>query len=700
MEFDREKKDSYRFTVIASDGKLEGTAIVKVAIEDVNDEAPYFPGSPYTRYIEEHKPAGSVVGYVPAVDNDDPTAGDNAKITYSIVGANQGFKIDVNTGLVTTLKEFDREDTTHSPIYKVTVMATDAGIPVQKNSTVVTIVVTDANDQDPKFTKKEFSGKVAECAAGGTVITTVTAVDKDDPKTVNAQLMYYVISSTHGSAKYFHVNDKTGVVTVAHGLDYERSSTYKLVVGVKDRGNPQRPVGRDEKATVDITVTDCNDNRPRFVPDKYEVSVPENVAKGNTILTVTAVDEDRGSNGDFKFGIVDTEKNFQFDISSSLKNKSKGIVKLLYPLDREDIAQHVFRVSASDMGLPKQIGYASVTITLTDINDNGPHFDKPDYCGQVTEGTLQKQVVVATIKVTDPDTVKYSCPCKFKILSGASGLFELANQKDESVQVVAKAAAVFDRETIQMYTMKIEASDRGTPPQKNVTTVKVEVHDKNDNEPSDGGSMSLLVNSYKGQFIGGVVGTVYIKDNDRGTHDYYQHRIVSQSPGTYFSVKSKTGKIVAAAGVPDGVYKLQFKSKETNRQVGGNKGKEVSSSVTVTVRAISEKQAKTSVAIRLTGLIKAKTCSEIPYPEFEKLLAGILKVPVDRVTVFSAQAVKDMHLGVDVRFAVKKAPKAGYAGDDSEYIDKSTLVPLLNAKKAEIEKATGMCPDTHAITEF
>ncbi len=91
----------------------------------------------------------------------------------------------------------------------------------------------------------------------------------------------------------------------------------------------------------------------------------------------------------------------------------------------------------------------------------------------------------------------------------------------------------------------------------------------------------------------------------------------------------------------------------------------------------------------MTGLVKSSTCKELAYPEFEELLAKILNVDKKLVTVFSAQEVKDLHRGVDIRFAVKKAPKPGYAGDDSEYVDPINLIPILNAKKKEIEKETG-----------
>ena len=81
---------------------------------------------------------------------------------------------------------------------------------------------------------------------------------------------------------------------------------------------------------------------------------------------------------------------------------------------------------------------------------------------------------------------------------------------DEAV-IKTKDVDVFDREKRAMYTIRISATDSGNPPMTSYTNVYVEVGDKNDNKPSSGGSVAVKLNAYKGQFIGGNIGKVYIK---------------------------------------------------------------------------------------------------------------------------------------------------------------------------------------------
>lgn len=53
---------------------------------------------------------------------------------------------------------------------------------------------------------------------------TVTAVDKDDPKTANGMLRYKILSQNpqSPSSNMFTINNKTGdIITVAAGLDRE-----------------------------------------------------------------------------------------------------------------------------------------------------------------------------------------------------------------------------------------------------------------------------------------------------------------------------------------------------------------------------------------------------------------------------------------------------------------------------------------------
>ena len=688
--FDRETEDKIRFTVYAFDGKRTGTAIVECTIADVNDNPPFFPGAPFIRYVEENKPAGTSVGYIPVRDIDDPTVGKNAKITFKLISTGDGrFTINSTTGLVTTTKRLDRESAPN--VFEILVEAKDGGTPSLSNTTTVTVKVTDGNDCGPVFEKAVFKGTVEESSEIGTSVTRVKATDCDDPRTVNAKLLYYIKESK--TPRVFRVDPDTGDVTVALRLDYEAVKKYTLIVGVRDRGSPHMEAKKTAK--VEIVVTDSNDNPPVFIPPSYQIRISENVRQGVVIGNVTAKDSDTGANGDFIYKLVDGIGKRDFHIVDEyfgIKRTTSGVGQIYtkYFLDRETKERHVFKVGATDMGIPPLTGYADVTVVLGDVNDNAPHFNQSSYCGKVVEEKTIEQTVVR-LSVSDPDTAKFSCPCEFSIINGSEGIFNLNKLTDKTA--VITSSHKFDFEKKQIYRIFISAKDRGTPPMVNVTYIDVDVIDVNDSPPKNEGKLDLLINSYKGEFKGGIVGRPYVIDNDRGDHDEYEFTIKEQSPGEFFSVINDSpgirGGIVAEKNIPSGTYELIVESKETNRKTGTGLGIAVLSKINVLVRTVSDKAVQSSLALRMTGLNQKTTCNRLKYPEFEKVLSKILGISEEDVVVFGAQEVPGLHLGADIRFAVKK--KVGFAGssDDAVYMKPINMIPILSENKHLIEEMTG-----------
>ena len=77
-----------------------------------------------------------------------------------------------------------------------------------------------------------------------------------------------------------------------HPLDHKTTSQYRFEVSATDHGN----LPFKGTANVHITVTDVNDNTPRFLQSNNEKSILENVRLGTRVLEVSAVDDDVGSN--------------------------------------------------------------------------------------------------------------------------------------------------------------------------------------------------------------------------------------------------------------------------------------------------------------------------------------------------------------------------------------------------------------------
>lgn len=675
----------FTFLVFASDGTRTGSASVIVKITDVNDEKPRFLDGPYFRSVQENQKKGASVGHVTANDKD---IGTNAMITYSLTrNAGGKFTIEENTGLIRTNAVLDRES--NENVFKIIVAATDHGKNALKGSVEVTINVTDYNDQHPYFEKENLETTMKECAPIGSKVAQVKARDND--LALNAELIY---SITNGNTpRRFRIDPDTGEITVAHRLDFEKEKRYRLFLSVRDKGLPQLIAERN--ASMLVIMTDCNDNPPVFDKPSYTINVLEDTSIGTEILKVTANDNDDGAFGEFFFGIVDPDENYQFIVKTE---KKIGIVILDWKLDREKQSQHVLKLVAVDKGGKK--GYAQLTVNVIDVNDNGPVFKMPDFCGLVEEGVTKIQTV-GTIVVSDPDSStprNNRCPCTFKIVEDPFNLFTLTSVTNgNTVTIKTKSDSPFDRETPgqQIYKIKLSATDSGSPPQTSVTNVYIELKDKNDNLPKSGGETSILVNAYKGQFSGGNIGKVYIIDNDLGSDDIYSHTIMKNSINTkkYFSIDNK-GIISAKPQIKQGTYRFEVQSTERNRVITIVKSK-----VEVNVRGISESLVNSSLPLRMTGLTKALTCKELPYPKLERVIADILHVDVNQVTIFSVMEVPEstLHRGVDIWFAVSDRRDLG---GELVYMRPIDMLIILNQYKHIIERRTGIIAILYAKLKF
>ncbi|KAF6284166.1 cadherin 22 [Rhinolophus ferrumequinum] len=98
---------------------------------------------------------GTSVMQVMASDADDPTYGSSARLVYSVLDGEHHFTVDPKTGVIrTAVPDLDRESQER---YEVVIQATDmAGqLGGLSGSTTVTIVVTDVNDNPPRFPQSE-----------------------------------------------------------------------------------------------------------------------------------------------------------------------------------------------------------------------------------------------------------------------------------------------------------------------------------------------------------------------------------------------------------------------------------------------------------------------------------------------------------------------------------------------------------------
>jgi len=247
VSFDRETNGSVRFYVVARDAgepRRSASALVSIAIIDVNDEHPMFSQPIYKFSVMENLPAGASVGSVAAVDRDLSIYG---QVTYTIlqsssgggdVGDSDAFIIDARSGTLTTTRSLDREAVAK---YRLRVNASDRGVPPLASTATVIVYVGDENDNGPVFLFPTLTNRtvhVSTQAPVGHVIARLLAIDPDYGK--NSELTYGVTDDTR--SEYFDIDTNLGAVIVNRGLGDVDGRTFALEVMVRDNAPPRHSV--------------------------------------------------------------------------------------------------------------------------------------------------------------------------------------------------------------------------------------------------------------------------------------------------------------------------------------------------------------------------------------------------------------------------------------------------------------------------
>ena len=226
---DRETTAQYRLEVAATDGKFVTQCRVNIEILDDNDSPPYCSAPLYRQEVAESLPAGSPLLTVTATDADE---GQNARQEFSLSGETaEMFSVERWTGRVSTALPLDRETTAS---HALVVHVRDAGRPEWECTSRVQLTLTDTNDNPPVWSRQQFDSAVREDTAVGSILTKVHATDLDLGE--NRRITYSFLDS---GAEGFAIDSKTGIVSLAQGLDRELRDSFNLTVRAMDSGRPR-----------------------------------------------------------------------------------------------------------------------------------------------------------------------------------------------------------------------------------------------------------------------------------------------------------------------------------------------------------------------------------------------------------------------------------------------------------------------------
>ncbi|TTV75071.1 Cadherin EGF LAG seven-pass G-type receptor 2 [Bagarius yarrelli] len=489
-ELDRESVDFYSFGVEARDNgtpAMSSSASISMTVLDVNDNNPEFTQKAYYMRLNEDAAVGTSAVTVSAVDRDI-----NSVVTYQISSGNTRNRFSITSqsggGLITLALPLDYKLERQ---YVLSVTASDG---TRFDVAKVYINITDANTHRPVFQSSHYTININEDRPVGTTVVVISATDEDTGE--NARITYYM----DDSIPQFTIDQDSGAVTTQVDLDYEDQVSYTLAITARDNGIPQK----SDTTYLEILVNDVNDNAPRFLRDRYLGSVMEDVPVYTSVVQVSATDQDSGLNGRVFYtfqGGDDGDGDFIIESTS-------GIVRTLRRLDRENTAMYNLQAFAVDKGLPALKTSMDIQVTILDVNDNPPVFEKDEFDIFVEENS-PIGLVVAHVTATDPDEGS-NAQIMYQIVEGnIPEVFQLDIFTGELM-----ALTDLDYETRSEYVIVVQAT---SAPLVSRATVHIRLIDRNDNPPVLK-NFQIIFNNYvterSSSFPTGTIGKIPAHDPD------------------------------------------------------------------------------------------------------------------------------------------------------------------------------------------
>ncbi|XP_040029554.1 protocadherin-19 isoform X4 [Gasterosteus aculeatus] len=510
--------------------------VIKVEIEDLNDNAPRFPTSHIDIEISENASPGT---RFPLEGASDPDSGTFGVQSYSIT-PNELFGLDIKTrgdgskiAELVVQKSLDRETQSH---YTYEISAEDGGDPPKIGAVQLNIKVIDSNDNNPVFDVPVYTVNVMENSPINTLVIDLNATDPDEG--TNGEVVYsfnsYVSENTRDA---FKIDPGTGIITVNGVLDYEAANIYEIDVQAKDLGPNSIPA----HCKVTVNVMDTNDNPPvinLLSLNTEMVEVSENAQRGYVIALVRVSDKDSGANGKVQCRL---QGNVPFRLQ---EYESFSTILVDGRLDREQKDTYNLTIQAEDSGMPPLRATKSLVVKVTDENDNPPHFLKPHYQEMVMENNLPGSCLLA-VSAEDPDlgmngTVSYS------IVPGEIKHMDVNTYVSINPSGKIYSMRSFDHEYTRTFDFKVLARDNGNPSLSSNATVRIVVLDVNDNTPVMtnpplvNGTAEVSIPRNAG--VGYMVTQVKADDYDEGENGRLTYTI-SEGDRAFFEIDQVNGEV-------------------------------------------------------------------------------------------------------------------------------------------------------------
>ncbi|XP_068613957.1 protocadherin alpha-3-like [Brachionichthys hirsutus] len=511
---------------------------VGVEITDVNDHSPTFPEGEQRLEIAEHIPPRTRFQIHAARD---PDIGTQSVRLYKL-SSNDYFDSEIKDSeegkipFIVLKKPLDREQKAE---HRLVITAFDGGSPSKSASLNLTITVLDVNDNRPVFGKDIYTVSLDENSPRGTLVIQLNATDLDEG--LNGEVEYAFGKTQKKNVRdTFELNNVTGEIRVKGNVDFEDTEVYRLNVQASDKG--QLPWTSESRVVINIK--DVNDNKPDIEITSLSNLIPEDSKPGTVISLISVTDRDSGLNGKI---ICKIRNDVPFDLTPSIEENMFSLVTK-GRLDRESVSHYDITITATDCGEPPLSTVKSLSVKVSDVNDNRPVFSQYPFELYLVENNVPGASIFS-VSAADGD-LDQNAAITYHIVRGdgtQGDMTSFLNINSETGQITALKS--FDFETLKTFRFQVVATDSGTPSLSSNVTVNVFILDQNDNAPvilypvSSNGSAEGVEEIPRNVNAGHLVTKVRAYDADIGYNGWLLFSLQEVSDHSLFGLDRYTGRI-------------------------------------------------------------------------------------------------------------------------------------------------------------
>uniref|UniRef100_A0AAQ4Q1H8 Protocadherin alpha 8-like n=1 Tax=Gasterosteus aculeatus aculeatus TaxID=481459 RepID=A0AAQ4Q1H8_GASAC len=428
----------------------------------------------------------------------------------------------------------DREQKTNHSLF---LTAVDGGKPQRSGSLNISINVVDINDNPPIFSQDTYQIEIYENLPVGTTVAKVNALDADEGTNGEVE---YSLSRTLAREVYdiFELDHLTGEVKLKGVVDFEELEIFKLDIQASDKGTPPLT----SRCKVIVKIKDVNDNPPEIEVTSLSNTISEDSKRGTVISLISVTDKDYSVNGKILLRITE---GVPFELKPSYKENIYSVVTKRI-LDREEVSNYEIIITATDCGEPPLSTLKTLSVQISDVNDNRPHFSQNPLEFYLRENNVAGASILS-LSASDND-VNDNAVIGYQI-AREKDVTSFLNINSENGDILALKS--FDFETLKTFQFQFQvvATDSGSPSLSSNVTVHVFILDQNDNAPiilyplSSNGSAEGVEEIPRNVNAGHLVTKVRAYDADIGYNGWLLFSLQEVTDHSLFGLDRYTGQI-------------------------------------------------------------------------------------------------------------------------------------------------------------